>query len=149
MTRGRIITALIFLAITGVGLTALMAAKDATDKPADPPRTIVAGKKLVCLGTVDTEDTSIDVFPDNYPLPSKVVKVLVGVGIGSESASLLELDVGTLQLQVERPTTILVAKTSEKEKAVAMVKAFPSTGRRREGMGVQATRTRGQEAGVG
>ena len=55
MTRGRIITVLTFLAIAGVGLTALMAASDVGDKPADPPKTTVSGKKLVCLATVDTE----------------------------------------------------------------------------------------------
>jgi multidrug resistance efflux pump len=125
MTRGRIITVLLFLAISGVALTALMAAKDANDKPADPPKTTVSGKKLVCLGNVDTEDLSVDIFPDNYPLPSKVVKVLVKAGDEVKKGQpLLELDVELLRLKVDEAEKAIVVAKTEKEKAEAMVKAF-------------------------
>jgi multidrug resistance efflux pump len=126
MTRGRIITVLLFLAVSGVALTALMAAKDANDKPADPPKTTVSGKKLVCLGNVDTEDLSVDIFPDNYPLPSKVVRVLVKAGDEVKKGQpLLELDVELLRLKVEEAEKAIVVAKTEKEKAEAVVKGFP------------------------
>jgi multidrug resistance efflux pump len=125
MTRGRIITVLLFLAVSGVALTALMAAKDANDKPADPPKTTVSGKKLVCLGTVDTERRVAHIYPDNYPAPAKVTKVLVKDEDEVKAGQpLLELDSEMLQLQVLKAEKAIEQAKAAKGKAVATIKAY-------------------------
>ena len=125
MTRGRIITVLLFLAISGVALTALMAAKDANERPADPPKTVVSGKKLVCQGTVDTESRVEHILPDNFPAPSKVIKVLVEEGAEvTKDQPLLELDAGMVKLKVTEAEKAVAGAQAARGKAVAMVNGY-------------------------
>ncbi len=126
MTRSRIVTFVLFAAVAGLGLTALMAAKDLNEKgeaPTKPPSP--DGKKLVCMGNVDTEDPVVRIFPDNFPAPSKVTKVLVHEGDDvKEGQKLLDFDVEFLQLKVEEADKAILVAKNDKEKAEAMVKAF-------------------------
>ncbi|HVK13303.1 MAG TPA: biotin/lipoyl-binding protein [Gemmataceae bacterium] len=125
MTRGRIISVLLFLAISGVALTALMAAKDANDSPGALPKATVAGKKLVCIGTVDTESRVAHIYPDNYPAPAKVLKVLVKDGDEVKAGQpLLELDAEMLRLKVTEAEKAVAVAEAAKGKAVAMVKGY-------------------------
>jgi len=125
MTRGRILTLVIFVAITAAGLTALMAAKDPTDKPDGSAKTAVSGKKLVCLGTVDTEAPVVRILPDNYPMPSKVTKVLAKVGDEVKAGQpLLELDTEMLKLNVKVAEKAVGKAEAAKVQALAMVRGY-------------------------
>src|SRR5262245_1437337 len=53
-----------------------------------------AANGTVCLGTVDREDRAFGLFPDNFPQPSKVAKVLVSEGKEvKRDEALLELNI--------------------------------------------------------
>lgn len=125
MTRGRILTLVIFVAVTAVGLTALMAAKDVNEKPDSPAKTVVSGKKLVCLGNVETEYPGVRIFPDNWPLPSKVTKVLAKEGDEVKAGQqLLELDAEMPKLRVREAAAAVAEAEAAKGKATAMVKGY-------------------------
>jgi len=123
MTRYRIVTALALVGLAGVGLTALMAAREPGDKGPPAATRAAGGKGLVCLGTVDTEDKMIAIFPDNFPQASLVTKVLVREGDEvKKSQPLLELDTELLNLKVREADSAILAARAEVAKAEAAVR---------------------------
>jgi multidrug resistance efflux pump len=126
MTRTRVVALLVVVALCGVGLTALMAAKEAGNKePARQPATTAGGKKLVCFGFADTEDPIVRIFPDNFPMPSKVTKVLAREGdFVTAGQPLLEFDVELLKLKVKEAEKGILVAQAEREKAVHMVNQY-------------------------
>jgi len=124
MTRYRIVTALALVGLAGVGLTALMAAREPGDKAGPAARTAAGGKRLVCLGMVDTEGKMIGIFPDNFPQPSQVTKVLVREGDAvKKDQPLLELDTRLLELNVQAADIGIRAANADLAKAQALVAA--------------------------
>ena len=101
MTRKRLITAAALVGIAGLGLTVLMAAREPGDKsPESPGKPAANGKKLVCYGTVDTEEPVVKILPDNFPMTSKVTGVLVKEGdLVTKGQPLLEFDTKALAPQ--------------------------------------------------
>jgi multidrug resistance efflux pump len=123
VTRYRIVTALALVGLAGVGLTALMAAREPGDKAAPGAQRAAGGKGLVCLGTVDTEDKMIDIYPDNFPQPSQVTKVLVREGDDvKKGQKLLELDTELLDLKVREADSAILAAQDDLAKAEAAVR---------------------------
>ena len=129
MTRNRVVTALVLVGLLGVGVTVLVAARSPNDKVAGPAKPQAAPlKKLVCLGHVDTEDRMIGIFPDNYPQPSQVLKVLVREGDEvKKDQPLLELDRGMLELKVTEAEAGITAANAELAKAQAVIRAHKNT----------------------
>jgi multidrug resistance efflux pump len=122
VTRNRVLTALALVGLLGAGVTVLVAARSPTDKAADPARPAAPLKKLVCLGHVDTEDKMIGIFPDNYPQPSQVLKVLVREGQEvKKGAPLLELDRSMYELKVGEADYAIQAANDDVAKAQALV----------------------------
>ena len=125
MTRNRVVAALALVGLVGVGLTLLAAAGQPTGKPSDPgkPATPATDRYLVCLGTVDTEEPMIGIYPDNFPQPSEVDAVLVKEGDEVKKGQpLLELDTEMYALKVAEAGAVKAAE-AELAKARAMVRA--------------------------
>ena len=128
MTRNRVVTVLAVVGLLGAGVTVLVAARSPTDKATEPPRASAPLKKLVCLGFVDTEDKMIGIFPDNYPQPSQVLKVLVREGQEvKKGAPLLELDRSMFDLKVAEAEAGITAANAELAKAQATIRAHKNT----------------------
>jgi multidrug efflux pump subunit AcrA (membrane-fusion protein) len=125
MTRSRFITFALLIALSGAGLTVLMAARAAGDKTTtEPDRPAVAGKRLVCLGYVDARDKVIGILPANFPQPSTVTKVLVREGSEvKEGDSLLEFDISGLNLKVQEAENAIATAKADQARAAAMVRA--------------------------
>ena len=122
MTRNRVVTALALVGLLGLGVTVLVAARSPNDKAADPPRAEPPLKKLVCLGFVDAEEPRISIYPDNYPQPSQVLKVLVREGDRVKKGDpLLELDRSMLELKVNEADIAIRAANEELARANALV----------------------------
>jgi multidrug resistance efflux pump len=120
MTRNRILTVAAVMVLAGGGLTVLMAAREPGDKAAAPAKPQAA---LVCLGTVDTEDKMIGIYPDNFPLSSQVLKVLVKEGEEVKAGQkLLEMDTGPLELKVREAAIGIVKAKATLAKAEAAVR---------------------------
>ena len=123
MTRYRIVTALALVGLAGVGLTVLMAAREPRTRPGRRTPATAGGKRLVCLGTVDTEDKMIGIYPDNFPQPSQVTKVLVREGDEvKKDQPLLELDTELLNLKVREADGRILAARADLAKAEATVR---------------------------
>ena len=102
-----------------LGVAVLTAAKEASDKAADTPaKAPTGGKKVVCLGTADTDEGIVLIFPENFPSHSKVTKVLVKVGD----------TVQTDQPLLEFDTRLAANKVEQAEKAVAIAKLESTKG---------------------
>jgi Barrel-sandwich domain of CusB or HlyD membrane-fusion len=100
-------------------------AKDAKDVAATPPSN-VGGKKLVCLGYVDTEDPMEKIYPDNFPQPSKVKKVLVKEGDTVEKdAPLMEFVDEFYDHKIKQAEIAIALANQEKIKAQEAIKAHP------------------------
>lgn len=124
MTRSRFVTYASVLALSGVGLTVLMAAKAAGQRTADPTKPAGPSKRLVCLGYVDTKDKMVALYPENFPQPARVIKVLVHEGDGvKEGQPLLDFDVEMLSLRVREAENAIELAKAEKQKAEALVRA--------------------------
>jgi len=124
MTRSRFVTYASVLALSGLGLTVLMAAKAAGQKAADPQKPAGPTKRLVCLGYVDTRDKMISLYPENYPLPARVTKVLVHEGDEvTANRPLLEFDIVSLQLKVDEAENAIRRAKAEQAKAEAALRA--------------------------
>lgn len=126
MTRSRIVTALVLVGLVGVGLTLLAAARRPGDGAPGPakPAPAAADRQLVCLGTVDTEDKMIGIYPDNFPQPSQVTKVLVREGDEvKEGQELLKLDAEMAQLKVAEAEAGIKEATAKLAQARAAIRA--------------------------
>ena len=125
MTRNRVVTALALVGLVGVGLTLLAAAHEPGDRPPEPAKpTASTDQQLVCLGTVDTEDKMIGIYPDNFPQPSQVTKVLVNEGDEVRKGQpLLELDTEMYTLKVAEAEAGVKAALADLAKAEALVAA--------------------------
>jgi membrane fusion protein (multidrug efflux system) len=122
MTRNRVVTVVALVGLAAGGLTVLMAAREPGEKPAPPAKPQAAS--LVCLGTVDTEEKMTSIFPDNFPQPSRVVKVLVREGEEvKKGQTLLELDRQFYDLKVGEAETAIKAFEAELRKAQAVIRA--------------------------
>ena len=118
MTRARFLTFAALIALSGAGLTVLMAARAAGDKTADPPRPPEGGRRLVCLGYVDAKDKVVGLLPENFPQPSRVTRVLAREGQEVKDGDrLLEFDVETLNLKVAEADNAVARAQSGKAKA--------------------------------
>jgi multidrug resistance efflux pump len=128
MNRNRIFSVVAVLAVAGLGLTALMAAREVGDKTTDPPaKPVVAGKKLVCQGSIDTDDRITSIFPVNFPMSSRVIAVLVKEGdMVTAEQPLLKLDKELLDLKVNEAADLIAAANAEAEKAEALIRAHRS-----------------------
>jgi multidrug resistance efflux pump len=112
------------LALSGLGLTGLMASKAAGEKTSDPQKPAGPTKRLVCLGYVDTRDKMVPLYPENYPLPARVTKVLVKEGAEvKEGDPLLEFDIDALKLKVDEADNAIRRAKAEQAKAEAAVRA--------------------------
>jgi multidrug efflux pump subunit AcrA (membrane-fusion protein) len=122
MTRGRILTLSGIVVLVGIGLTALMAArgdKDAPNAGAAKP----ASSRLVCIGEVDTNEPRVGIFPENFPMMSRVTDVLVKEGDKVRKGQpLLTFDVEMLSLKVEEANRGIAAARFEQTKAEAGVR---------------------------
>lgn len=123
MTRNRAVPLLTLLGLTGAGLTVLMAAGGPSHKPADPAQPSLPPTRLVCLGTVDKEARMIGIFPDNYPQPSQVIKVLVEEGDEVKKGQpLLELDREAYEVKIAEADAGVAAAQADLAKARALVR---------------------------
>jgi len=121
MTRGRIFTFLAILALSTGVLTVFMTSRAAGDKPADPKP--VADRILVCWGDIDTEDRFVGLFPENFPMPARVTKVLVKEGAEVKKGQpLLEFDNEQLSLKVREAENGIKIALAEKAKADGAVR---------------------------
>lgn len=128
MTRNRVVTALALVGLLGLGVTVLVAARSPTDKAAEPPKAEAPLKLLVCLGFVDTEDKMVGIFPDNYPQPSQVLKVLVREGQEVKKGDpLLELDRSMYDLKVAEAEAGIVEANAKLAQAQATIRAHRNT----------------------
>lgn len=101
MTRNRLMTIVLALALIGMGVTFLGAASR-TGSAGSP--TVVEQKSngLVVFGTVETEQGSMPLFPETFPLPCKITKVLVKEGeTVKKDQVLLEADPEEADLAIE------------------------------------------------
>jgi multidrug efflux pump subunit AcrA (membrane-fusion protein) len=122
VTRTRIVMLVALLGVAGAGLTVLVAAQ----QPGDKAQTTGAGDRiaLVCTGQVDTEDRMIGIYPDNYPQPSQVLKVLVNEGREVKKGDeLLQLDTSMYDLKITEADAGIIAARAELAKAQAMIRA--------------------------
>jgi HlyD family secretion protein len=79
---------------------------------------------LVCQGYIDTDDRIVGIYPDNFPMSSRVTAVLVKEGdIVSAKQELLKLDRELLDLKVLEAQKAIEAASAEEEKAEAMIRA--------------------------
>ena len=123
MTRGRIFTFLAILALSTGVLTVFMTAHAAGDKPADPQSAGGREKILVCWGDIDTEDRFVGLFPENFPMPARVTKVLVKEGAEVKKGQpLLEFDNEQLNLKVREAENGIQAALAEQAKAEGAVR---------------------------
>jgi multidrug resistance efflux pump len=123
MTRNRVVTVLALVGLAAGGLTVLMAAREPGEKAA-PPRATPQAAALVCLGTVDTEEKMTSIFPDNFPQPSRVVKVLAREGDEVKKGQpLLELDRQFYIFRVDEADKGVLAAEAELRKAQAVIRA--------------------------
>ncbi len=105
----------------------LTAAKEVADKgapaPAPEPARPSNGKKMVLIGYADNLDAIVRIYPDNFPQPCKVTKVLIAEGDTVRAGQpLLELDDRYVQLKIAEAVTGVEAAKQEKVKAEAAVK---------------------------
>ena len=107
-----------------LGVAVLTAAKEASDKAADTPaKAPTGGKKLVCLGTADTDEGIVPIFPENFPAHSKVTKVLVKVGdVVKADQLLLEFDMRLVAFKVEQAEMAVAIAKLEATKGDVAVK---------------------------
>jgi len=128
MNRKRIITIAALVGLAGLGLTVLMAAREAGDKSPDSPGKAANGRKaLVCLGYADVEDRVVAIYPDNFPQSAKVTEVLVKEGdVVTAKQPLLKFDNEMLLLKVQEAEAAIDGANAEKEKAEAMITAHQS-----------------------
>ena len=126
MTRNRLATLATLAMVAVAGLTVLMAARDPADKSAESAKGSARERtNLVCIGSVDTEEKMIGIFPDNYPQPSQVTKVLVKEGDEVQKGQrLLDLDRDQCELNVELADIGVTAARTELAKALAMIRAY-------------------------
>ena len=124
MTRSRYLTLALLIALSGTGLTVLMAARAAGDKEAAPGKEGPSGRARVCLGYVDAKDKVVGILPDNFPQPARVTKVLVREGSEvREGDRLLEFDTQGLTLKVEEAEAAVETALAEQRRAAALVRA--------------------------
>lgn len=122
MTRARIFTFLAILALSTAALTFFMTAHAAGDKP-DSPSSGVRERTLVCWGAVDTVDRFVGLFPENFPMPSRVTKVLVTEGAEVKKGQpLLEFDREQYDLKVREAENGIQIALAEQAKAEGAVR---------------------------
>lgn len=125
MTRRRLLTISYSLGALLLVIGFLTAAKevekpDTKSKEAPVTSTATPTKKLVCLGYADTEDPIVRIFPDNFPQPCKVTKVLAFEGDHVKAGQpLLELDDRIPKLRIQEAASGMAAADQEKAKAQA------------------------------
>lgn len=124
MNRTRILTVGGVLVLVGVGLTVLVAAKANGDKGSDAPGAKPAtDTRLVCIGEVDTADRYVAIYPENFPQPSRVRKVLVKEGAKvKKDQPLLEFDIELLELKVQEADDGVAEARSLQTKAESAVR---------------------------
>ncbi|MSR54295.1 MAG: biotin/lipoyl-binding protein [Gemmataceae bacterium] len=123
MTRGRIFTFLAILGLSTAVLTVLMTSRAAGDKPADPKSAGDRERKLVCWGEVDTHDRFVGLFPENFPMPARVTKVLRQEGAEVKKGEpLLEFDTEQLNLKVREADNGIQIAMGEQTKAEGAVR---------------------------
>jgi multidrug efflux pump subunit AcrA (membrane-fusion protein) len=126
MTRNRVVAAVALVGLVGVGLTLLAAAGQPTGKSTEPakPTSTATDRHLICLGYVDTEERMVGIYPDNFPQPSQVIKVLVKEGDEvREGQKLLELDVEMYALKVSEAEAGVKEANAKLAQAQAMIRA--------------------------
>ena len=122
MTRGKIQTVAVAIALCALGLTVLMAAKGSNDKTADAPPA-KPGKRVVIIGEVSKGEQKVDVYPENFPQPSRVTKVLKAEGADVKMGEpLLEFDREAYELKVQEAENGIQIAMAEELKADAMVR---------------------------
>ncbi|WP_020473268.1 HlyD family secretion protein [Zavarzinella formosa] len=124
MTRRRLLTVAYSLGCVLLVVGGLTAAKAVGDKgePAPEAAKSSGAKKLVCLGFADTDDPIIRIYPDNFPQPVKVTKVLVPEGaVVKAGQPLLAFDDRIAKLRIEEAEAGVAAAKQEKVKAQAAV----------------------------
>lgn len=122
MTRGRIYTFLAILVLSTGVLTVFMTSRAAGDKPSDP-KSAPDRPYLVCWGDVDTEDRYVGLFPENFPMPARVTKVLKKEGADVQKGEpLLEFDADQLNLKVREAENGIQAALAEQAKAEGAVR---------------------------
>jgi multidrug efflux pump subunit AcrA (membrane-fusion protein) len=127
MSRNRVLTFVVILGIAGLGLTVLMAAGDPAEKRAPATPQAAGGKTLVCLGAVDTEDKMIGIYPNNFPQPSQVIKVLKKEGEEVKAGEeLLELDSDLAALRVTEADAGIESANAQLAQAEAAIRAHAS-----------------------
>lgn len=106
MSSNRVITVVCVLAVVIVAVTFLGAAKmSGDDAPEKAPKVLSpvknGSKGVVVYGTVDVDDGLIPVFPENFPQPSTVKKVLVKEGQDVRAGQeLIEFDSELAEIRV-------------------------------------------------
>ncbi len=126
MTRNRVVAALALAGLVGLGLTLLAAAGQPGAKVPEQakPAPAATDRHLVCLGTVDTEDKLIGIYPDNFPQASQVTEVLVQEGDEVKKGQpLLKLDTEMYALKVSEADAGVKAAEADLAKARAMIRA--------------------------
>jgi multidrug resistance efflux pump len=128
MTRNRIVALLAVLGLAGGGLTVLMAAKDPAERESAKAQAAgPSGTALVCLGTVDTEEPMVKIYPDNFPQPSRILKVLAKEGEAvTKGQSLLELDRQMYLFKVGEAEAGVKSAEAELARAQAAIRAHRS-----------------------
>jgi multidrug resistance efflux pump len=111
--------------VAGAGLTVLVAAQQPGDKAADSVRATTSDRTaLVCIGTVDTEDRMVGIYPNNFPQPAQVTKVLVKEGDEvKEGQDLLQLDTSMYDLKVTEADAGIKAAKADLAQAQAKIRA--------------------------
>lgn len=128
------------LSLIGTLVVVLTAGKDpatnptAKDKDKDKDKTAKeapkteSGRKLVCLGYVDSEEPMEKIYPDNYPMPSKIKRVLVKEGaIVEKDQPLMEFVDDTYDLKIKQAEIGIELAKAERVKAEEAIKSHPYT----------------------
>ena len=124
----RIAMIVVLFGTVGIGLVLLTAAKEASDKAADPTvKGGVSGKRLICLGYADTDERIVPILPENFPMPARVTKVLVTEGEAvTAGQKLLDFDGRLLAAKVKEAENAVDIAKKERAKAESAVKAHGS-----------------------
>ncbi|MEZ6142872.1 MAG: hypothetical protein R3B84_20100 [Zavarzinella sp.] len=128
MTNKRFLMFAVLVGLFSVVAMLYAAKGTGTGEPAQPPAERVNGKRLVCIGFVDTRQSYLKLFPDNFPQPSKALNVLVKTGEEVKAGqSLLTMDKEHAEMLVAQATTALELAKVDLVKAEAGLKVFDAS----------------------